>query len=111
MYTVYSTTRTQRTVFKHCYWCTVYRGKKIEPNLYSKPGVRSVQDCLYTAYSIQRYANIAIGVQCTGKKVQPNYDPKIGVHSVQYYPYTAYSVQNLQTLQLVYSVREKKDRT
>ena len=89
----------------------MYGGKKIEPNLYSKPGVRSVQDCLYTAYSIQRYANIAIGVQCTGKKVQPNYNPKIGVHSVQYNPYTAYSVQNLQSMLLVYSVQGKKDRT
>ena len=57
MYTVYSTARTQRTVFKiykHCNWCTVYREKKIEPKLYSKPGVRSVQDYLYTEYSIQR---------------------------------------------------------
>ena len=69
--TVYSTTLSQCTVFKicrQCYWCTVYRGKKIEPNLYSQPGVHIVQDCLYTAFSIQRFANVANGVQCTRKK-------------------------------------------
>ena len=65
MYTLYRIACTELTVFKDMQTLLlVYKGhgKKIEPNQYSKPGVHIVQDCLCTAYSIQRYANIAFGV-------------------------------------------------